>query len=242
MKKAVFDPLGIDGGFNPNLLSDRGFHNLSPIYRKCLPSGENWDYDGPWHPQIDNYGDARPKLPVRVPSEPGEQPSLEDYRLGENGSLFSPQGGMRIRARDLAKIAQLFIDGGEADDGFGLDGQVRTKTRILSEPSVRAMMRPGWERNETGSNCEEEFSRVYSTGIGLMRPTGPGGGPAWWGHRGNAYGFLGGMFVNPAKRSGYVYMIGGTGANPDKNRDGFSGLSVWEEALGCAIEKALSST
>ena len=138
---------------------------------------------------------------------------------------------MRIRARDLAKIAQLFIDGGVAG-----------KLRIVPENSIKAMMTPGWRRKESGTNAEEEHSPVYATGIGLMRPTGPGGGPAWWGHRGNAYGFLGGMFLNRESREAYVYMIGGTGADPDSNRDSKSGLSIWEDALCGAIEAALSST
>ncbi|HWR10616.1 MAG TPA: serine hydrolase domain-containing protein [Rectinemataceae bacterium] len=258
MRETVFEPLGIDGGFNVNLLSDEGFANLSPIYRKCpadKESDDSWNAMGPWYPQIDDYRGLRPKLPVRIPPAIGAEnqdvrnssapPSLEDYRLGENGSLFSPQGGMRIRARDLAKIAQCLIDGGKVDAGFGLEGGTEAAEprsggiRLLSEMSVDAMMTPGWRRREDGSNCEEEFSHTYATGIGLMRPTGPGGRPGLWGHRGNAYGFLGGMFVDRSGRSGYVYMIGGTGANPDTNRDAQSGLTVWEEALGRAIEKAL---
>lgn len=264
MQEAVFGPLGIDGGFNVNLLSDEGFANLSPIYRKCPAdeeSDDSWNAMGSWYPQIDDYRGLRPKLPVRIPVAVGTGstgvqggrgsrdsavlPSLEDYRLGENGSLFSPQGGMRIRARDLAKIAQCLIDGGKVDAGFGVDGGTKAAEprsggiRLLSEMSVDAMMTPGWKRREDGSNCEEEFSRTYATGIGMMRPTGPGGRPGLWGHRGNAYGFLGGMFVDRSNRSGYVYMIGGTGANPDANRDAQSGLTVWEEALGRAIEKTL---
>lgn len=231
MKKTIFDPLGIDGGFNPKLLSEEGFRNLSPIYRKCRPESEIWDGGGPWFAQIDDYGGIRPALPVRVPAGQGQAPDLEAYAIGENGALFSPQGGMRVRARDLAKIAQFFIEGGKV-------GEVR----IVPESGVSAMMRPGWLRREDGANCEEEHSPVYATGLGLMRPTGPGGGPALWGHRGNAYGFLGGMFIDRPKSRGYVYMIGGTGADPERNRDPKSGLSIWEDALGGAIEEALSST
>lgn len=248
MQEAVFGPLCIDGGFNVNLLSDEGFANLSPIYRKCpadKESDDSWNASGPWYPQIDDYRGVRPKLPVRIPAA-AAPPSLEDYKLGENGSLFSPQGGMRVRARDLAKIAQCLIDGGKVDAGFGIEGGTRAAeprsgaVRLLSETSVDAMMTPGWQRREDGSNCEEEFCHTYATGIGMMRPTGPGGRPGLWGHRGNAYGFLGGMFIDRSSRSGYVYMIGGTGANPDTNRDAQSGLTVWEEALGGAIEKTLS--
>jgi hypothetical protein len=47
------------------------------------------------------------------------------------------------------------------------------------------------------------------------------------------------MFVDRAKRAGYLYMIGGTGADPERTRAPKSGLSVWEEELGLALESAL---
>lgn len=244
MKASIFDPLGIDGAFNPNLLSDKGFFNLSPIYRKGFSNSESWDSSGSWQAQIDNYRGIRPRIPVRIPSGDHDASlSLESYRLGANGALFSPQGGMRICLGDMAKIAQLFIEGGKIGaerKGRLLSERIHSE-RLLSEASVSAMMNPGWSRAEDGSNGEAGLSRVYATGIGLMRPAAPRGGPALWGHRGNAYGFLGGMFINRAQRSGYLYMIGGTGADPDlgANRDLASGLTVWEEELGIALESAL---
>ncbi|MCE1195499.1 beta-lactamase family protein [bacterium] len=242
MKRALFDPVGIDAAYNPCLLSDEAFGNLSPIYRKAPSDSEAWDTEGPWHPQIDDYRKGKPALPVRLPAGAPPGLSLGSYVPGENGSLFSPQGGMRISALDLAAIARLFIDGGVARAGRG-------DVRLLSERSIEAMATPGWTfagAGETaacsggGGNACFEHSPVYATGIGLMRPTGPGGGPAMWGHRGNAYGFLGGMFFDRESRRGYVYMIGGVGADPDLTRAP-SGLSVWEDELGTAIEAALRS-
>lgn len=242
MKRAIFDPLGIGAAYNPRLLSDEAFSNLSPIYRKAPADGGEWNPRGPWYPQIDDYRNGKPAIPVRLPAGAPPGLSLENYVLGENGSLFSPQGGMRISAPDLAAIARLFIDGGVARGG-------REGFRLLSERSIEAMATPGWTFHKTGASvaCAEgggnacfEHSPVYATGIGLMRPTGPGGGPAMWGHRGNAYGFLGGMFFDRESRRGYVYMIGGTGADPDLTRAP-SGLSVWEDELGIAIEAALRS-
>ncbi len=242
MKEALFDPLGIDAAYNPCLLSEQAFGGLSPIYRKAPADSEAWDPEGPWHPQIDDYKNGKPAIPVRLPA--GAQPgsSLADYVPGENGSLFSPQGGMRISAPDLAAIALLFINGGAARTASG-------EARLLSERSIEAMTTPGWTFAKKGASpaCAEgggnacfEHSPVYATGIGLMRPTGPGGGPALWGHRGNAYGFLGGMFFDRESRRGYVYMIGGVGADPDLTRAP-SGLTLWEDELGTAIEAALRS-
>jgi len=242
MKRAIFDPLGIDAAYNPCLLSDKAFSGLSPIYRKAPADSEAWDLAGPWHPQIDDYRQGKPAVPVRVPAGAPPGLSLEGYVPGENGSLFSPQGGMRISAPDLAAIARLFMNGGAARTERG-------EVRLLSERSIETMVTPGWAFEDEGASaaCPEgggnacfEHSPVYATGIGLMRPTGPGGGPAMWGHRGNAYGFLGGMFFDRESRRGYVYMIGGVGADPDLNRAP-SGLTAWEDELGTAIEAALRS-
>lgn len=238
MKHALFDPMGIDAAYNPNLLSDGAFRNLSPIYRKAPPDSEAWDLEGPWYPQIDDYRHGRPALPVRLSPDAPLGLSLDTYLPGENGALFSPQGGMRVSAPDLAAIARLFIDGGVARTSSG-------EVRLLSERSVEAMVTPGWTFDAAGcaegdGNACVEHSPVYATGIGLMRPTGPGGGPAMWGHRGNAYGFLGGMFFDRLGKRGYVYMIGGVGADPDRTRAP-SGLTLWEDELGTAIETALSS-
>lgn len=242
MKHAIFDPLGIDAAYNPRLLSDEAFSNLSPIYRKAPADSEAWDPEGPWYPQIDDYKNGKPAIPVRLPAGAPPGLSLADYLPGENGSLFSPQGGMRISAPDLAAIALLFMNGGAARSARG-------EVRLLSERSIEAMATPGWTFAgkgataacpEGGGNACFEHSPVYATGIGLMRPTGPGGGPAMWGHRGNAYGFLGGMFFDRESRRGYVYMIGGTGADPALTRAP-SGLTAWEDELGTAIEAALKS-
>lgn len=225
MRDEVFLPLGIDGGFNPLLVSDERFGDISPIYRKCPPESEDWDPSGAWRPQIDDYRGIRPALPVRLPRGEAGPFSLEQYRLGENGSLFAPQGGLRICARDLARIAQLFLDGGGG---------------LVSKQSIQAMLTPGWIRNGDGTNGDEQDSTVFATGIGLMRTAGPMGGPGLWGHHGNAYGFLGGMYLDPARRNGYLFMIGGTSADPEKNRSAKSGLFVWEEELRSAVEEIFS--
>ncbi|MEN6476692.1 MAG: hypothetical protein ABFC75_01735, partial [Rectinema sp.] len=149
-------------------------------------------------------------------------------------------GGLRIRARDLGKIAALFIGGGEVDlSRFG--GQ--SSVRILREASVRAMCDPKWVRAADGSNCDDTSGLSLATGWGLMKNRGPRECDAescrWWGHHGDAYGFLGGMLFDPDSGDGYLYMIGGVGADPERNRSRESGLFVWEDAIRRAIESTL---
>jgi CubicO group peptidase (beta-lactamase class C family) len=64
------------------------------------------------------------------------------YRLGDNGALFSPQGGLRISMRDLAKLGQMLARGGK---GF------------LSARSFAEMTRPQWRFN--GRNGVGEMAR-----------------------------------------------------------------------------------
>lgn len=239
MRDELFEPLGIDGGFNVNLVSDAHFEDISPIYRKSPGDDGPWDPCGPWIPQTDDFRGVRPSVAVRIP-EDGPAPRLEEYEPGTNGALFSPQGGLRIRARDLGKIAALFIGGGEVDlSRFG--GQ--SSVRILREASVHAMCDPKWVRAADGSNCGDPSGLSLATGWGLMKNRGPRECDAescrWWGHHGDAYGFLGGMLFDPDSGDGYLYMIGGVGADPERNRSRESGLFVWEDAIRRAIESAL---
>jgi len=289
MQDTIFGPLGIDGGFNPLLVSDRHFPDICPIYRTRKSEDEPWDPEGPWYPQTDNFDGVRPALPVRLPeaeaagagivpvygaglapgaagtisctdATSGDMPaqaggrtlSLADYEIGTNGSLFSPQGGMRISAHDLARLMMLFIDGGVGSLENG------DRKRLFMPASIDAMMRPLWRREDTRredtrredtrredtcGNCdpaEEAMPRIWEFGLGLYRGEGPDGGPGLWGHHGDAYGFLGGMFFDRERRSGYVYLIGGTGANPELNRGAHSRLSIWEEKIRSLIEEALS--
>jgi CubicO group peptidase (beta-lactamase class C family) len=236
MQKEILKPLNIEASYNPNILTDRSFENLSPLYRKCPPETDNWDSSGPWFAQVDDFRGARPKFPVRLPVDScggragsGEHDDsaehgggandsdfleryLKLYKLGENGSLFSPQGGLRIRALDLCVL--------------------------MSELARKPLMAvPAWERDASSSNCDDPKAAVKATGAGLMLTMGPRGKFEMWGHHGDAYGFLGGMFFK-SNGDGYVYQIGGVGTNPDLNLGERTNLYIWEEKIRDCIETA----
>jgi hypothetical protein len=121
---------------------------------------------------------------------------------------------LRIRAVDLAKIAALII-------------------------GKKMMRQPRWHRDSESSNVLDGDVRTYATGFGLMRSEGTDGKPGPWGHHGNAYGFLGGMYLYPEIDAAYVYFIGGTGAKPEANIGMTSRHFIWEETLRKAVEGAL---
>lgn len=239
MAQEVFDPLGIDGGFNPALLGDRAFAGLSPIYRKGPEGDEVWDSGEAWRPEIDDYPKGRPEEFVR--REPGSQARLSDYAPGSNGALFSPQGGMRISAPDLARIALVFLGKGEAPEAVGVPGGVpRRAHRLVSAETVAQMTTPVWRRGAPGLDAEEASDHVLATGSGLMLAEGPLGREALWGHHGSAYGFLGGMYLDFERNAGYVYLIGGTSRDPETFRRPGCGMSLWEEGIRTAAEAVIS--
>ena len=62
-------------------------------------------------------------------------------------------------------------------------------------------------RAAAGSECPS--GPVWAGAPGQRRVT--------WGHRGEAYGFLGGLWRDPARRVGLVYLMGGLGDAPPRH-------------------------
>jgi len=241
MRKLVLEPLGLDASYNLLDLSDEGFAQLATLYRKSPEDGadssESWDPAGPWVPQFDDHRGLRPASPCKL--SPGLGPeALAAYRPGENGTLFSPQGGLRISALDYSRIVRLLMGGGE------LEG-----TRILSREGLRRMMTPRWKYDPARGNGHVGKGLGLETGLALMRITDTpgadriapeaglpaGAGPRPWGHHADAYGLLGGMLFEPEEGFGFVYLIGGTAYPPERLRGEHSTFFLWEEELYAAI-------
>lgn len=233
MRDRVMRPLGMDAGYNVLHLSEAGFGDLAALYRKAGDDGA-WRPSGPWLPQVDDYRGVRPAVACRL--APGLGPeALEAYEAGENGTIFSPQGGLRASVRDLAKIARLFMNGGEVDG-----------VRLLSRTSVERMMTTAWAYDPIRRNGELYTGLTRETGLGLARTTAsrdeqggdrllPGGGPELWGHHADAYGLLGGMAFDPREGYGFIYVIGGTARPPESLRGRYSSWFIWEEEIQEAL-------
>lgn len=113
------------------------------------------------------------------------------YRLGRNGASFSPQGGLRISANDLAKIGQLLLRRGKP---------------ILSKKSFAEMTKVHWKASDQSADGEVT-SGGY--GLGLMHATDKQG-RKWIGHSGSAYSLRSGLWVNLKTGKGsvrYVTMV-----------------------------------
>lgn len=114
------------------------------------------------------------------------------YVLGRNGSAFSPQGGLRISARDLAKIGQLLL---------------RDGAPLLSPKSFAQMIGPVWAFDGKNGDDDKGYFTGYGLGVHWLTDT---QGNRWFGHVGEAYSLRAGFWINPVERKGfyrYVTMV-----------------------------------
>lgn len=237
VKGLILEPLGTEASFNVNLLSADAFARLSPIFR----TGAEGDYapGASWVPQVDAYGGVRPALPCQA--LPGVGPeALDAYVPGTNGTLFSPQGGMRASIEDVAAIGLCLAGGGLAPNG----------RRLLSRESVAAMASERWRYDPAAGNGDNYGGIIRVSGLGLMKGADafddeggdrllPEGGPTLWGHHADAYGLLGGCMFDPDSGRGFAYLIGGTAEDPEKVRGRHSSFYLWEERIQGALVSAL---
>lgn len=237
IKRLILEPLGTEASFNVNLLSNDAFARLSPIFR----TGAEGDYTpgASWVPQVDAYGGARPALPCQALPSLGPE-ALDAYVPGTNGTLFSPQGGMRATIEDVAAIGLCLAGGGLAPNG----------RRVLSRESVAAMTSERWRYDPAARNGDNYGGLIRVSGLGLMKGAAafdaeggdrllPEGGPKLWGHHADAYGLLGGCMFDPDSGKGFAHIIGGTAEDPEKLRGRHSSFYLWEERIQGALVRAL---
>jgi len=231
MRERVLQPLGVQGSFNARLLSDEGLANLAAIYRKG-DDDDHWLPQGPWQPQVDNLRGIRP---CANPTDA----EIDAYVPGNNGTCFSPQGGLRASAREVARLAALLIGRGQ------LDGR-----RILQPDSVDAMRKARWVFDRNTMNGDLGSGKSRQSGLALFRTDDShdefggnrlreSGGLCMEGHHGDAWGLLGGMLVDMEARKGFVYLIGGTAVDPETRRGRYSSYSRWQEDIHAAAAEYL---
>ncbi len=206
MSENLFLPLGITGSYTVEGVSD--INNLAAIYR---------NEDGKWVPQTDNF--------KGVLSSPRD---FSGYKTGTNAAIFSPQGGLRISAVELARIMMLHINKG-----------VFNGKRIISKKSIRLMHTPQWTFN--GSNGEIDGSPERSWGLSVSILTGTAsanlvnGKSLLMGHGGDAYGLISKFYFDPDTKSGLILIANGLFNNPTKSSS--SAFYDFEEAIFSAARE-----
>lgn len=203
VRRLVLDPMKLDACYNWPTCSDRAIARAVVLMQ-----------DGA--AVKDDLRGERPNCPVFV--RDGQPCLLDGYRPGDNGALFAPQGGLRISARDLARIGRMLASGG------AIDG-----VRILSPESVATMTTPAWTWNgangdtEGGIYCRFGLSvHLLATGMDGCRddPGLPQGD--WVGHSGEAYGLRSGVWWDRQSGRGIAYYTTGLPADTPAGKSAFT--------------------
>jgi CubicO group peptidase (beta-lactamase class C family) len=191
MRREVLEPMKLDACFNWPTCSDSA---VARAVELDTPEGK---------PVKDDLHGTRPACPVFV--KDGEACDLNRWKLGDNGSLFSPQGGLRISARGLARIGRMLLNHGT------LEG-----VRILSPQAVETLLTQAWHFD--GSNGATEGGFYCSAGNGTHQiPNDVPGcgddigtkGAILTGHAGDAYNMKSGLWIDRVRGRGIAYFVTG---------------------------------
>jgi CubicO group peptidase (beta-lactamase class C family) len=121
---------------------------------------------------------------------------IKNYVMGYTTPIFSPTGGMKISAADLAKYMMMHMNNGKYKG-----------TRIISKKSSKTMQT---------KIAEKEGYGLALTTVDNLIP-----GKTMTGHTGSAYGLYSAMFFNPKEKFGFVVIT--NGSNP-AYKDGFNAI------------------
>ncbi|MEO6228250.1 MAG: serine hydrolase domain-containing protein [Thermomonas sp.] len=214
MRRLVLAPLQLDACFNWSGCSDAAVARAVVLY------------DANGAVEKDDLHGKRPACPVIVAE--GDDCDLSRATPGSNGALFSPQGGLRISVRDLAKIGRLLLNDGT------LDG-----VRILKPATVRLLATSVWTWNgsngEIGEEDEPNTGGVFcSYGLAmhmLARGDGTkcrddlfGDGRKRIGHSGSAYSLLSGLWIDRERGTGVAYFATGVANDSSSAHSAFSAV------------------
>ncbi len=213
MQRLVLAPLKLDACFTLASCSDRAVRRAVVQYRAGVVTRD------------DNHG-QRPACPVTRASD--GSCDLSRWRAGANGATYSPQGGLYISVRDLARLGRLLLGKG------ALDG-----VRILRPPSVTLLETPVWTWNgatgaaSNGDTWNGQMCRYglavgfVATGIAGCRDDPFGDGRSRFGHLGEAYGLRSGLWIDARRGSGVAYFATDVAELPGTR----SAYTATEEAL-----------
>lgn len=166
VKKNVIEKLGLYGGHNVDSLDAARF---VPLYE---------------------YEDSLKSFIRAENAYKSRSEEMKTYIMGYSTPIFSPTGGVKISATDLAKYMMMHINHGEYNG-----------VRIISEESSRLMQSEVWRGEKD----------IYGKGYGLAIRTFSDWIPNTFakGHTGSAYGLYSVMIFHPQQKWGIVVMTNG---------------------------------
>lgn len=207
MERVLVKPLGLEACFNWTLCPEAAIDRAVVLY-------------APGSVVRDDLKGERPACPV-VASADGSC-DLAAYRIGTNGGLFSPQGGMRVSIRDLAKVGAMLLRNGRLPDG----------SRFLSEASLAEIERLHWRYDGSNGASDGNFYCGYGLAIQILAQCPPGDDPfgdqrVRSGHAGDAYGLRSGLWIDRRTGTGIAYFATGLGDDPARGRSAYRAVEEW---------------
>jgi len=155
---------------------------LQPL---SLFGGYNVDeFDTQQFAQIYEYNRDSAKFLYSSGAYASRKKELESYTLGYSTPIFSPTGGMKISAPDLANYMMMHANYGKYNG-----------KRIIAKKSARKM--------QTMYSEKEQYGLALSKSVNLIE------GKTLVGHTGSAYGLYSIMFFDPREKFGIVVISNG---------------------------------
>lgn len=214
MNRLVLKPLGLDACFNWAACgADRARQGVAL-------------YNDDGSPRKDDLAARLAPCPVSTVTPACD---LGDYVPGSNGALFSPQGGLRMSARDLAVVGRLLLNRGR-----------HRGHAFLAPASIDALTAPAWRFAGDNGDTSNGFYCGYGLAVQVLpTPTTGcrddlfGDGRSVVGHAGDAYGLLGGLWIDRRRGTGIAYFSINNPAEPPPGRR--SAYRAVEERLASKI-------
>jgi len=168
VKNHVLEPLGLYGGYCVDSLDSTRFVNL---------------YE---------YSPSDSKFSVAAMAYAPRRNEIRNYKMGYSTPIFSPTGGMKISAEDLAKYMIMHMNYGQSNG-----------VKIIAKKSAKLMQTA--LTDDEGYGLAIRSANNFIPGVKLK------------GHTGSAYGLYSTMFFNPKDKFGFVIIT--NGINPTYTDD-----------------------
>ncbi|MGN0003544.1 MAG: serine hydrolase domain-containing protein [Sphingobacterium composti] len=160
IRQQILNPLSLYGGY-------------------CIDSLDNTRFAS-----LYSYDNKNDKFVLQPLAYNPRSEEIRNYKLAESTPIFSPTGGMKISAVDLAKYMIMHMN-------YGKSGKVK----ILGKKFSKQM--------------QTKISDKEGYGLALLETTKLIPGQHLVGHTGSAYGLYSSMFFNPKEKYGIVVITNG---------------------------------
>lgn len=164
VKRHILNPLKLYGGYCVDSLDN---NRLATIYA---------------------YDSATKNFTASPAAYAPRREEIKNYVMGYSTPIFSPTGGMKISATDLAKYMSMHMNGGNYKG-----------VKIISKKNSALM--------QTAISPEEGYGLAISNLDDLIP------GKVMTGHTGSAYGLYSAMFFHPKEKFGIVVITNGCNAS-----------------------------